>query len=340
MSIDDKKFKDILNSCRGTPYFFPLEFAKWEGESFVLTDKNEAQSQITGVRLQEQPLQKTLPFITKGNITLYMRLLSWIYYIRYYSQRLKYKIFQIHTEHVYTQDDLTKLIETIITFRKSPEFKNLVLSNRFLRTKQQANDLAKRVRFGLFNSSQITFENSISASEECYKQIVKAIKKSGFTIVKPQEKFDSQKGLEELKTWVGQVQLKRKLGWRLYLLFLGLLLFLSWCSFLKPNPPIIITQCDEKQFAGSDTPETHEIDLGKSSGSFEFQYETYSVKDQMIIKYKEKILFDSGCVGTNGLRIQPVNYSGWWSKKVIVEVYPNCDNTTGTQWNFTVKCPK
>jgi hypothetical protein len=95
--------------------------------------------------------------------------------------------------------------------------------------------------------------------------------------------------------------------------------------------------CDANTHQGGDTPETHQVEMGQASGSFTFSYDTYTVKDQIIVSYAGTQLFDTGCVGeANNV---PLTYSGT-STKITVTVNPNCEGTTGTAWNFTVGCPQ
>jgi hypothetical protein len=97
--------------------------------------------------------------------------------------------------------------------------------------------------------------------------------------------------------------------------------------------------CNTTQVAGGDTPETRTIQMGVASGTFKFDYETYSIKDQMLVKYQGATLFDTGCVGTNGKQTTNINFSGT-STLVTVEVNPNCGGpAAGTAWEFTVFCP-
>lgn len=101
----------------------------------------------------------------------------------------------------------------------------------------------------------------------------------------------------------------------------------------------VVAQCSTTQNQGGDTPDTRTIELGKIAGSFDFKYDTYTVKDRMIVKYQGTTLFDSGCVGTNGLTTKTLNYSGA-SSQISVQVIPNCAGTTGTGWEYQVSCPR
>ncbi len=88
--------------------------------------------------------------------------------------------------------------------------------------------------------------------------------------------------------------------------------------------------------AGKDTSEIHSYNMGTNSGSFQFDYETYSIKDRIIIKHDNLQIFDTGCVGES--KTVTINFSG--SNPVIsVEVIPNCAGSSGTKWTYTVHCP-
>jgi len=108
---------------------------------------------------------------------------------------------------------------------------------------------------------------------------------------------------------------------------------------IPPNQqPAVVHQsrCNDTQKAGGDAPEVHQIDLGITSGVFRFDYQTYSVKDQIIISQGGRTIFNSGCVGES--KSVQVQFSGYTSV-IEVRVNPNCAGSTGTQWNFTVHCP-
>ena len=95
--------------------------------------------------------------------------------------------------------------------------------------------------------------------------------------------------------------------------------------------------CASQTVSGADTPVSRQYYMGTSKGSINFQYETYSVKDRIIIVYENTNIFDSGCVGTNGLVSKTVTFSGQ-SKEIRVDVEPNCEGTTGTAWYFITGC--
>lgn len=98
--------------------------------------------------------------------------------------------------------------------------------------------------------------------------------------------------------------------------------------------------CGNVTEAGGDEPEGHEHELGLTRGEFIFSYETYSIKDHMVVVYEGNTLFDTGCVGTQGYQSATIQYEGS-SHKVWVHVLPNCEgDTTGTAWEYQITCPE
>lgn len=96
-------------------------------------------------------------------------------------------------------------------------------------------------------------------------------------------------------------------------------------------------QCNEQQIAGGDIADQRNIEMGQDSGSFNFAYQTYAIRDQIIVSYQGNQLFDTGCVGASDS--VSLTFSGN-SSQIRVEVRPNCDgNTSGTAWNYTASCP-
>ena len=96
------------------------------------------------------------------------------------------------------------------------------------------------------------------------------------------------------------------------------------------------SRCNDTQKAGANQPEVHQIDLGQISGSFQFDYQTFDVKDQIIITQGGMTIFNSGCIGeTRSVRVP---FSGYTSV-IEVRVNPNCAGSSSTAWNFKVHCP-
>jgi hypothetical protein len=103
------------------------------------------------------------------------------------------------------------------------------------------------------------------------------------------------------------------------------------------QPPVVHqSRCNDTQKAGGDAPEVHQIDLGVTSGVFRFDYQTFDVKDQIIISQGGMTIFNTGCVGES--RSVQVQFSGY-TTMIEVRVNPNCAGSTSTAWNFTVHCP-
>lgn len=103
------------------------------------------------------------------------------------------------------------------------------------------------------------------------------------------------------------------------------------------QPPVVHqSRCNDTQKAGGDAPEVHQIDLGVTSGVFKFDYQTFDVKDQIIISQGGRTIFNTGCVGES--RSVQVQFSGY-TTMIEVRVNPNCGGSSGTAWNFTVHCP-
>jgi len=100
------------------------------------------------------------------------------------------------------------------------------------------------------------------------------------------------------------------------------------------SPPVA---CNTTQTAGGNAPETRVVELGKSSGTFDFNYEMFGIKDRMIVAYEGTQLLDTGCV--SGGATVSLTYGPGSATTISVQVIPNCEATTGTSWNFTVNCP-
>ena len=96
-----------------------------------------------------------------------------------------------------------------------------------------------------------------------------------------------------------------------------------------------VYSCGTDQIDGGNAADTRQIEMGSTSGTFDFTYQTYSIRDRMIVRYQNSVLFDTGCVGASGT--VPLTFSGT-SSQISVEVIPNCAGTTGTDWYYKVDC--
>jgi len=94
-------------------------------------------------------------------------------------------------------------------------------------------------------------------------------------------------------------------------------------------------QCNSAVEAGGDAGGGVTVDLGGFVGLAGFSWEMYSIKDQMNVTVGG-VQKTTGCVsgtGTFEFSIPP------GAAVATVEVIPNCEQTSGTQWNFTFECP-
>ncbi len=101
------------------------------------------------------------------------------------------------------------------------------------------------------------------------------------------------------------------------------------------------TPCNTTVQSGGEAYEMHEIELGQTSGTLEFHYDTINVPDIMEVWYEGSLLKSSGCWGSMGWGWDTIDYQGS-STKISVIVYPHCDPayTYDTLWSFMVKCPE
>jgi len=107
-----------------------------------------------------------------------------------------------------------------------------------------------------------------------------------------------------------------------------------------PDPPVPedvqVGQCNDQAKSGHDDPVRVEIPVA-GEPSVELVYQTYGIKDRVRAFIDGQLAFDSGCVGTGGSVSEQINLPGS-ARTLVIDVYPNCEGTTGTDWNFTVKC--
>ncbi len=104
------------------------------------------------------------------------------------------------------------------------------------------------------------------------------------------------------------------------------------------EPVVKEGKCNDVRKAGANQPERHIIKLGSSGKTFAFDYQTYDEEDRIIVTQGSRTLFDSGCVGTHGTKT--VRLKKRFKSKVTVDIQPNCNGGTSTQWQFTVHCPE
>lgn len=116
---------------------------------------------------------------------------------------------------------------------------------------------------------------------------------------------------------------------------------------LKSAPDIVnkngqeVKDCTNVKAYGS-------ADLEQFSVSFEnavddevtLEFNTYTIPDQVIIKNSSgRTLFDSGCLGTEGQKVEKIRINKKFSPKVTIQVKEECagrDASTG--WKLSLKC--
>lgn len=92
--------------------------------------------------------------------------------------------------------------------------------------------------------------------------------------------------------------------------------------------------CMVQQNSGEQGIFSQSYDLQEYCGTFDFQYETYTIPDTIEIFYEGKTVFQVGPVGANAT--VPIQYSGASTVVTVVVTAP----LEGTAWNYTVGCPQ
>jgi hypothetical protein len=116
--------------------------------------------------------------------------------------------------------------------------------------------------------------------------------------------------------------------------------------FINPNVRTVVPwnvssskgACNEQTVAGQDTPDYRIINIGKGHVAINFYYETFTVKDLFDVYYTGEKVFSSGCVSTAGERVEVIWLDGD-EAYLRVNVTPDCDGGTGTQWYYAIECP-
>lgn len=90
--------------------------------------------------------------------------------------------------------------------------------------------------------------------------------------------------------------------------------------------------------SGGDEGYDETFNAGNGGYTIELTYETFFQKDRIIMySQTEAVLFDSGCVGTQGDVVEEIPIAeGITSIRVVVE--PNCEGGSGTAWNLSIRC--
>ena len=119
-------------------------------------------------------------------------------------------------------------------------------------------------------------------------------------------------------------------------------------SALTPNPKnpaTIVTKSENKKVGkcnqaysnGANEPEQYTVNITDNfSGTYEYYYEHFTVKDRATLIFNGNTIFDTGCTsGSKKVALPMINSGG--ELKIIVQ--PKCvPNSGDTQWNFRLSC--
>jgi hypothetical protein len=64
-------------------------------------------------------------------------------------------------------------------------------------------------------------------------------------------------------------------------------------------------------------------------------FESYTVKDRLVIYAGSSIVYDSGCIGAH---VTPTVTIPGGTTAVTVIIYANCEGTIGTGWTLSITC--
>jgi hypothetical protein len=109
-------------------------------------------------------------------------------------------------------------------------------------------------------------------------------------------------------------------------------------EYLLPAPGPPRASCNSIVNAGADVGQTVDIDVSGTTGTIEFQYDTESQPDRMVVFLDRRPVYDTGCLGTRGLRSQNIALPEG-ALKLTVRIEPNCMGGSGTSWSFKLVCP-
>ena len=99
-----------------------------------------------------------------------------------------------------------------------------------------------------------------------------------------------------------------------------------------PTPTPSTTPCDTATNSGGVGVTRTVHSLGRTSGTFPFSYQAFSIPDRFEVIYEGRTLLDTGSV--SGGATQNLTYTGSATVITVVVTGPS-----GTLWNYTVGCP-
>jgi Zn-dependent metalloprotease len=96
--------------------------------------------------------------------------------------------------------------------------------------------------------------------------------------------------------------------------------------------------------SGGDEPETHDINVGRTSGKFKFHRRTFNIPDAFRLSCTDGGTIEGhsshsiACYATGGNTLTSEYDFACNSRRIRVQVIPNCSGTVDTQWDFRVEC--
>lgn len=167
--FDDRRFRDRMRqSDFSSELFISPAHASWVEGRFRLEreEQGRARTDISGVRLQAAD--------SRGEDL---------------------------SQERQVQTDVVNLIGSLGKLRQLPGLEGAVLSKQALRIRQPIRGVGTRVKFGLRCPPESKYVDGSKAAAACHASIVSSIRRSGFVIEQPKEKFDPAGGLTGLEDW-------------------------------------------------------------------------------------------------------------------------------------------
>ena len=98
------------------------------------------------------------------------------------------------------------------------------------------------------------------------------------------------------------------------------------------EPPI--TYCNREQASGGSQGDRRTLQMNRKGGEIKFEYEMFTVPDRVQIIYEGREILDTGFIsGSDSLTIPYEGGSG------RMEVILTGNESTGTRWDYTLRCP-
>lgn len=103
---------------------------------------------------------------------------------------------------------------------------------------------------------------------------------------------------------------------------------------VTPTPTGPTSPCSVATKSGGQGVTTTVHAMGRTSGTFTFSYNAFSIPDQFDVSYEGKIIYTTGAP-VSGSNTVSITYAGASTNITVVVTGPQ----SGTQWEYTVNCP-